>query len=281
MDQESLNRLNQQLEKVIESKSLQLPMLPQVTTEVMALVNDEDSDAASLANLIQSDQALAGHVMRIANSAAYSPTAKLSSLQQAIARLGMQNITEISMAASMGPKLFQTPGFDELIKSLWGFSLATATWAREIAREGRRNVESAFLSGLLFQIGKPVVLQAALKITDAMGVEPSTDEMEQVMKSYQVKVGCLLAREWHLPQSVLHTIQGVDSEAEITDSKDIVETVRAAREFANITMGDRNYADADLATNPLIIDVNLYAEDVDKLLAKTDSIHGTIEALIL
>ena len=132
MEQAIIETISQQLEQRIGNKSLVLPMLPQVITQVLSLVNDVDSDASALAKLIQSDQALAGHVMRIANSAAYSPNAKMTSLQQAIARLGMQNIAEIAMAATMGPKMFQAEGFESLIKEIWESSLATAVWAREI-----------------------------------------------------------------------------------------------------------------------------------------------------
>ena len=97
MEQAIIEQLNQQIESAIADKTLVLPVLPQVTNNVLSLVHDADSDASSLAQLIQSDQSLASHVMRIANSAAYSPTAKMTSLQQAIARLGMQNIAEIAM----------------------------------------------------------------------------------------------------------------------------------------------------------------------------------------
>ena len=126
MNASSGDFISQQLEQRIESKSLTLPMLPQVTTQVLALVNNIDSDALELAKLIQSDQALAGHVMRIANSAAYSPNSDITSLQQAIARLGMQNIAEIALAATMGPSMFSAEGFEDMVKRLWQSSLATA-----------------------------------------------------------------------------------------------------------------------------------------------------------
>ena len=67
------------LEQLVDGKKIEVPMLPEVASRVLALSNDPDSDAAQLANLIQGDQALAGHVMRIANSAAYTPNASMVS----------------------------------------------------------------------------------------------------------------------------------------------------------------------------------------------------------
>jgi len=101
------------MDQRIQDESLDLPMLPKVATLVLELVNDVDSDMVTLAKLIQTDPALAGHVMRIANSAAFSTAVKMSSLQQAISRLGMRNVADIALAASMGPALFNAPGFEE------------------------------------------------------------------------------------------------------------------------------------------------------------------------
>ncbi|MEE8056586.1 MAG: HDOD domain-containing protein [Pseudomonadales bacterium] len=281
MDQATVESISSQLEQRIASKSLVLPMLPQVISQVLTLVNDVDSDAAALALLIQSDQALAGHVMRIANSAAYSPHAKLTSLQQAIARLGMQNMTEIAMAATMGPKLFSVRGFESMVKDIWESSLATAVWARELARQGRRNVESTFLCGLLFQIGKPVVLEAVLDITKTDSAQVDPDWVALLVNQYQQQVGALLADHWQLPVAVVHTINSVDSDGPAEGSQDIVDTVKAARVFSAITQGDRNYDADSLSADPTVVEINMYADDVQQLLAKADRIHDTIGALSL
>jgi HD-like signal output (HDOD) protein len=281
MEQTAIDTLSEKLTARIAEKTLTLPMLPQVTTQVLSLVNDVDSDAAALAQLIQSDQALAGHVMRIANSAAYSPTAKMTSLQQATARLGMQNIADIAMAATMGPKLYSVPGFEVMVKSIWETSLATGVWAREIARQGRRNVESAFLCGLLFQIGKPVVLQTVLEIARDIDVAATPEGVDVLIDQFQVEVGSTLAEHWQLPAAVGYTIRGADGRGPCVGASDVIETVRAARVFAAVTASDRNYDAAELCVNPFVMDINLYSDDVQQLLSKKDAIHETIEALSL
>ena len=50
-------------------------------------------------------------------------------------------------------------GRERRIKTLWAHSAAAGAWAREIARLRRMNVESAFLIGLMHDIGRPVLLQ--------------------------------------------------------------------------------------------------------------------------
>lgn len=279
MDQAFIDSTTEQLEKRIQQKTLVLPMLPQVTTQVLSLVNDVNSDAMALTKLIQSDPALAGHVMRIANSAAYSPTAKMTSLQQAIARLGMQNMADISMAATMGPALFDAKGFESLIKEIWQSSLATAVWARELARQGRRNVESTFLCGLLFQIGRPVVLQTVLDIAREKGDSPGTEDVSFLMDKYQTQVGRVLAEHWQLPLPVSHTIGGVEIDGAAEGSQDIVDTIKAAKIFSACTLSNQQYDLDVLSSEKAVIALNLYTDDVKKLLEKSDSVHETIKEL--
>ena len=281
MDQALIDTISPQLEQRIASKSLALPMLPQVINQVLSLVNDEDTDAAALAKLVQSDPALAGHVMRIANSAAYSPNVQMTSLQQAIARLGMQSIADIALAATMGPKLFKAEGFETTIKDIWQTSLATAIWSREIARQGRSNVESAFLSGLLCQIGRPVVLQAVVDIAKGDAANLDVESMNHLMAHFQTQVGTVLAQHWQLPMAVVHCISSVDSDDAAEGSQNIVDTVKAAQVFAAITLADRNYDEEQLAANNHVINVNFYAEDVQKVLEKTEAIHATLSELSL
>ena len=114
----------------IELEQIDVPMLPEVANKALRLTQDPDSTAAAMANLIQSDQSLAAHVMRIANSVAYTPLANLVSLQQAVARLGMGVMSEIALSASVGAKLFNTPGYEAYIAKQWQHALATGLWAK-------------------------------------------------------------------------------------------------------------------------------------------------------
>ena len=95
-----------------------LPILPKVAVLVLALTQDESSDMGQLSNLIQSDQALATRILKIANSPAYRPVTTITSLNQAVARMGMNQITEMALAASIGTKVFKVKGYEDIIQNL-------------------------------------------------------------------------------------------------------------------------------------------------------------------
>lgn len=129
------------------------------------MVYDPDAEAAKLAELIHQDQALAAHVIRIANSPAYMTRNPVVSLQHAVSMLGMNLMSELAFSASIKGSAFKVPGWDDEVKSLWHYSLASGAYAKEIARMRRFNVESAYLCGLLHGIGRPVVLQTLVALS--------------------------------------------------------------------------------------------------------------------
>lgn len=129
----------------IEQGEIELPLLPQVASQVMALTSDPEADAAKISSLIHQDQALAAHVLRIANSPAYMPRSPVASLQHAVAMLEINLLSEIAFTASLKAGAFQVPGHEDDVKQLWRHSLASGAFAKEVARTRRINVESGFL----------------------------------------------------------------------------------------------------------------------------------------
>ena len=66
-DQKLLKELRTALLDQLEEGNLDLPLLPQVANQVLTASGDPNADVAKLSTLIQQDQALAGHILRIAN----------------------------------------------------------------------------------------------------------------------------------------------------------------------------------------------------------------------
>jgi HD-like signal output (HDOD) protein len=278
----------EELQKQLAAGQLQLPVLPKVALEILRLVNDVTADAAAFVRLISSDQVLAGHIMKVANSAAYGFGVKLTSLQQAVARLGLQNIADIAMAATMGPRLFVSTEHKPLVNQLWKESLAAACWSREIARYLRQNVEAAFLCGLLYQIGKPVVLQAVVNIANKQSLTLDMETLLALLKAYYGRVGLELAKTWRLPDAVIECMRAFTGHRVGAHYDDLVATVSAANCFIALTLdnevhgeGNDNSARQSLAALPALMNANLYPDDIEELLKKTGTIRSLLEAMTL
>ena len=272
-------RLDVELEARIGSARLVIPVLPAVASTVLAMIDDPDADIARLARTIQHDPAIAGHVMRVANSASLRGGAPIVSLQQAITRLGMRSIADIALAACMGPKLFNAPQHAALIEHIWNDSLATALWSREIARALRRNVEVAFLCGLLHQIGKPVLLQAVQELMQGQAEQLGEPQLLAALERHAAAAGLAVATHWGLPEQVAETIAHVADFSCSERAPDLVAMVSVAHAIALQTPGEGVIDAQPLMDLPEIVEINLYLADAQALLDKADSVRSMLKEI--
>lgn len=279
------------VQRRIDAGDVQVPLLPKVAAEVLALAQDPRSDAARLAALIHGDQALAGHVLRLANSAALSARAPIVSLRQAVARLGMAEIGGIALAASLQGGVFQLAGHEARLLDLWRHALASGAFAREIARVRRAGVETAYLCGLLHTIGKPVVVRLAQQEATAAGVSLSPESIDALIELHYVAIGARVAREWKLPAVVAAAISHHrDLQRAGPQAAEAATTWLAGRLASSLLVpeGQESFAAGQaanaiearpLADDPAVAELNLYQDDIAALLAAGPAVRALVEAV--
>jgi len=260
---------------------LHLPLLPQVSTEILHLTNDPDADMAKLAALIQQDQALATQVLKISNSAAYAPRSPIVSMQQAVAWLGMKMLGELALAVSIENGVFRVKGYEPEITDLWRHALATGLFAKEIARLERQNVECAFLCGLLHSIGKPVVLQAILEIQTGMSLMLEWRELAMLLDIHHVQVGALMVEKWKLPPQVKEAILYFQDYTQAPHPSSVAMTTCLANRLASHLLGWDSLDPDALASLPVVEALNLYPDHMEELDAKGETILQAVEAMVV
>jgi HD-like signal output (HDOD) protein len=132
---------------------LRLPPFPQVALRVLQLANNENVQLHELSGLISSDPAFASEVLTIANSLLYAPRFPASSVLQAIAVLGANNLQglclTVGVRAYMGKSLNQP-----CMRAIWRHNLACALIADQLASVGFLDRDVAFTSGVMHDIGR-------------------------------------------------------------------------------------------------------------------------------
>ena len=273
--------LGEELKHLINTGGIEVPMLPEIANKALILAQNPDSDASEMASLIQSDQSLAAHVMRIANSVAFTPLSNLVSLQQAIARLGMGTISEIALTAAIGAKMFNTPNYESYVAGIWQHALATSLWSKEIARQGRSNVEVAFLAGLLHSIGRPAVLQAILDLAEQTNVTLNKGEIQHLENAYCQQVSQAVVNSWKMPVLVIEAVSAyTDQNSDLPTGLQAAQITVGAR-FATHMLKPENLDKEILLTLPALSTLNLYQDEVEALLSKTEIVKERLEGLSL
>ena len=257
--------------------ALTLPMLPDVAAEVLQLVQSDTTDAARLSSIVHRDQALASHLLRIANSPAYRPRSPIVSLQQAVARLGLTTLGEIALSVSVRGNLFRAAGYEAYLRDLWRHSALAGSFAKEIARARRQNVESAFLCGLLHDLGRPVLLAELVGLASKAQLPLTQGAALATLDALHAIVGGALAQLWQLPESVVMSLRHHHAPADAPAAADAVHMTSLADELARWAAGERE-KDAVRAF-PSVERLNLYPDAMDALFAHEARALAFAEAL--
>jgi len=122
----------------------------------MQVVNDENSSMSAIARALSVDPSIAARIMQVANSAWYWADVKVSTVQNAVARLGLRT-TYLTLLGFGVRDTFKSNRQEcqTYLSFLWSDSLRLAATAAALAkRTARLSKDTAFLVGLLTHIGK-------------------------------------------------------------------------------------------------------------------------------
>ncbi|NPA25117.1 MAG: response regulator [Deltaproteobacteria bacterium] len=206
---------NERLKSQIMQKIEEVPSLPTIVYKVMELVNSEKSDATDFEKIIAQDQALTARMLRMANSAYYSLSRKISTISEAVVYLGYNTIRSLVLGASTS-SLFKRslPAYGYKKEGLWLHSNIVASLSRRIAIETHltsEGIENCYVSGLLHDIGKLILGPFAGQQTEnfarlaAAGQELSLIEKELLGFSHG-DIGRILLEKWKLPRNLVETV---------------------------------------------------------------------------
>ncbi|HET6412268.1 MAG TPA: HDOD domain-containing protein [Anaeromyxobacter sp.] len=214
----SVEKLSAELESIlvkrIQADQLYLPSMPAVVVKIMEVLRDPDAGMKEVAHLLERDPVLAARALRMATSAAFAGGTKRITLQEALARLGTKALKSLLVEAS-AQKLFisRNPQINDQLKVLWEHSVAVGILARDVlALTGEGDSESAYLAGLLHDVGKPVVASVLLELERQLTEVYQkgwidSGEWLAVVRTVHRKVAVALAEKWQLPGPIIVCIK--------------------------------------------------------------------------
>jgi len=135
----------------------QLPSLPAVVIDILGSFDDANVDVGVLADKVARDQALTAKTLRLANSSFYGMPRHVTTLSQAITVLGFNGVRTLIAAVGIAGSIpNKSQGLFD-VEGVWRHSVATALVAKMLARHARLNPDTAFIAGLLPDLGALVL----------------------------------------------------------------------------------------------------------------------------
>jgi putative nucleotidyltransferase with HDIG domain len=259
---------------------LELPLLADVASRVVELCDDQDTEIHDVQRALEEDPSLASNFLRIANSPMYAARDPIVSLKQAVARLGLVTTRSIALAESTRGRIFSLPGHEDRVRAIWRHSVVAAAFAREIARKLRRNVEGAFLCALLHDVGRPIVLQAALGAPPSLAQAPIPKEMlEAAMDEFHASVGGRLAKAWNLAEWTVAAVTHHHEPELAAPFEDEARVVRLADLLSEWALTHEAQPQDFPITDPVVEGLELYRDDIEALLALRKSVLVSVEGM--
>jgi len=218
------------------SGKLKLSSLPEVVLALQEVVSDPRCGLKDVGVWISKDPPLAARVLRIANSAYYSPTVPVLNIAHAVAILGLDTLASVLMQIAVAD-LFSGLRPDQCFdpRHMWRHSTLTA----KLAGAGPEHlyqtvgVQEAFVAGLLHDIGKFILFDhlrvefAEIEVEAQTSGRPAWEVENEVFGFTHADVGGLVAEKWGLPKSVVRAIRQ-HHESDLAESGDLLSVLVAA-----------------------------------------------------
>jgi HD-like signal output (HDOD) protein len=194
----------------------QLPGMPQTAVRLIRLARDPSNGPAEFAVPIEADPGLTAQVLRFVNSSFFGFCSQISSIRQAIALLGIGTIKNFVLWHAIF-KAIPTPRcslFD--LKALWRDSLRRALFARALGKLlGVPDAEEVFAAGLLQDMAIPLLARRAPEAYSKLFYARCTSKHRVRLSQLEERVfgwnhaiaAAVVARKWHLPESLATLIQ--------------------------------------------------------------------------
>lgn len=200
------------MEKIIKT-SKALPPMPQIIARANEVLSSDNAGFKEISQVLETDQAMATRVLRIANSAYYGVSVPVTSVQQASALLGFQTlfelITVVSSSKMMGKKL---EGYEISARTMWKHSLSVAVGAKNIAEKYYPElVSDAFMAGLIHDAGMLLLdsyiveNKKKLKALIAQG-KPLQKAETEIFGFDHADLSAKYLKKWKLPSNLTHAI---------------------------------------------------------------------------
>ena len=273
-------------QKALSSLSA-LPPLSPILNRLLASLAKDDMSFAQLAALIQKDTVLAGNVLKTVNSALYGCSGTISSVNHAIAIMGLAKLRNTALGFSVNRmwKNIRTPrGWSMSRFNL--HSVATAMMADMIVeRVAVEFAEGAFVGGLLHDIGKLLIAIALVdqyeNITRLMEALPPDDVRTaedcetEFLGVNHCELSAAALENWKLPNpirlAVLHHHQPKSVPKELAGGyqfhlADIIHAADATVKDLDITIGLPRKGYVVPSVHPALVNLGL-ADRAPKLVA--------------
>ncbi len=213
------------IQKRFRTRELELPVLPEMFLRLSKMFRDGVA-VGDFVSVINGDPSLAVEVLRTANSAFYASGRSITSLQDAIIRIGLDRLQSVLMVAHLRGRVLKAGPFQLEAEMLLELAMPVGNLASRVAK-GRGQRETCFMRGALLHAEHFVILGATATIARDVkrNIIPSPQALHQAFTRFGRPIREAVATKWNLTDLLL----GDEGETGVAEEYALIRSVLISR----------------------------------------------------
>ncbi len=229
----------------LENGDIVLPSLPDVVLKIRKMLSSNTADFDQVSRAVSVDPVLVSKLFVYANSAYYNrANIKIETLDAAIGRLGFEVVRNTAMSLAM-KQLYAAEKHSHAAKHLraiWARGMKLSCMAFAVGRRTTAvNEETAYLCGLMNEVGKLYIVTKAEEFPEILGNE---DSLQAMFDEWNGQISKSIIESWGFDEEVAESADPAQYLNEDPDSDiRLVDVIWASRHLVDLT--DPETADID------------------------------------
>lgn len=210
------------IQRCLRTRELDLPVLPEMSLRLSKMLRD-GVPVSEFVALINTDASLAIEVLKTANSAFYAAGTRLTSLQDAIVRIGLERLQSVLMVAHLRGKVLKAGPFEAEADLLLALTMPIGQLASKVAAGRGATSDVCFMRGALLHVEHLVILASTAAVARDVkrAIVASPDALHYAVARSGRAIREALAAKWNLSELLL----GGEGESGVGDDYALIRRV--------------------------------------------------------
>lgn len=187
-----------------------LPQLPQSVLKLKNMLGNDNFNVQEFTGLIDKEPGMASHLIKVANSPMYNQSKKeISDLTHAFMMLGAEAVKEHVLMRFFNQIIKIQPIYFKMFgEKLWAHSLLTANLAKQLAKTHNVNPETAYLTGLVHDLGKLLIFQLMVNAFKTANPDEKPESLlfKKIINSKSMTISIMVVSQWQMPQDLVKAV---------------------------------------------------------------------------
>ena len=190
----------------VSQGTVDLPCFPDVVIRIRNALADPNITPEKTVAIVGNEPRLAARLLQMANSAAFNPAGRpLTDLRSAMTRLGQQLVQSAAMAYAV-QQMRSSASLRSIAKpltELWRDCISVASVSLAVASRTKVSPDEAFLTGLLYGIGRLYIMVRAVGYSAKFGSE---QDFVELVADWHAAIGKAVLENWGFAEEMCNAV---------------------------------------------------------------------------